>query len=37
MEFKFPDVGEGIVEGEIIEWLVKEGDIVKQDQAISRI
>src|SRR3989344_1548083 len=37
MDFKFPDVGEGIVEGEIIEWLVKEGDIVKQDQAIARI
>src|SRR3989344_4905890 len=37
MEFKFPDVGEGIVEGEIVEWLVKEGDVVKQDQAIARI
>ena len=36
-EFKFPDVGEGITEGEIVRWLVKEGDIVKQDQAIGRI
>ena len=24
-EFKFPDVGEGIAEGEIIRWHVKEG------------
>ena len=27
-EFKFPDVGEGITEGEIVKWHVKEGDIV---------
>ncbi len=37
MEFKFPDVGEGITEGEIVQWLVKEGDIIKQDQAIGKI
>ena len=36
-EFKFPDVGEGITEGEIVRWLVKEGEIVKQDQAIGKI
>lgn len=36
-EFKFPDVGEGITEGEIIKWLVKEGDFVKEDQTIVQI
>src|SRR3989338_7586841 len=33
-EFKFPDVGEGIHEGEIVKWLVKEGDFVKEDQPL---
>jgi hypothetical protein len=27
-EFKFPDVGEGITEGELLSWKVKEGDQV---------
>ena len=30
MEFKFPDLGEGLVEGEVIKWHVKEGDFVKE-------
>lgn len=36
-EFKFPDVGEGIAEAEIIRWLVKEGDTVKEDQDLLEV
>lgn len=34
VEFKFPDVGEGIHEGELLKWLVTEGDRVQEHQAI---
>ncbi len=36
-EFKFPDVGEGITEGEIVKWRVKEGDRVKEHDVIAEI
>ncbi len=36
-DFKFPDVGEGIQEGEVVKWLVKEGDKVKADQVIVKV
>ena len=36
-EFKFPDVGEGITEGEIVKWHVKEGETVKVDQVLAEI
>ena len=36
-EFKFPDVGEGITEGEIVKWFIKEGDKVREDQVIGEI
>ena len=36
-EFRFPDVGEGITEGEIVRWLVQEGDEVKVDQTLAEI
>jgi len=36
-EFRFPDVGEGITEGEIVRWLVKEGDEIQADQTVAEI
>ncbi len=36
-EFRFPDVGEGIAEGELIRWLVKEGDTVAEHQPLVEI
>ncbi len=36
-EFHLPDIGEGVVEGEIVSWKVKEGDIIKLDQPIVEI
>jgi len=32
--FKLPDIGEGVVEGEVIEWLKKVGDEVKKDEPV---
>ncbi|TME49669.1 MAG: hypothetical protein E6I55_01570, partial [Chloroflexi bacterium] len=31
-DFLMPDLGEGLTEGEVIEWLVAEGDTVAVDQ-----
>lgn len=36
-QFRFPDVGEGITEGEIVKWRVKEGDKVEEDQTLADI
>jgi len=37
VEFKFPDVGEGIVEGTILRWLVKVGDLVQVHQSLVEV
>src|SRR5262245_46170548 len=35
--FYMPDIGEGVVEGEIVGWKVKEGDTVKLDQPLVEV
>ena len=37
MEFKLPDIGEGVHEGEIVKWLVKEGDRIDEDQPLVEV
>ncbi|HEY3961654.1 MAG TPA: dihydrolipoamide acetyltransferase family protein [Gaiellaceae bacterium] len=36
-EFKLPDLGEGLTEGEVARWLVAEGDEVGEDQPLVEI
>ena len=36
-QFKLPDVGEGMAEGEIVKWLVAEGDEIKEEDSIVEI
>jgi len=36
-QFKLPDLGEGLTEGEILQWLVKPGDEVKLNQPIVEV
>ena len=37
LEFKLPDIGEGIAEGEIVKWLVSAGDSVEEHQAVVEV
>ncbi|MFL5358709.1 dihydrolipoamide acetyltransferase family protein [Archangium sp.] len=36
-EFKLPDLGEGVQEGELVKWHVKAGDMVKEDQTLAEV
>ncbi len=36
-EFKLPDIGEGVHEGEIAKWLVHAGDAIHEDQPMVEV
>ena len=36
-EFRLPDVGEGVAEGEVVKWLVKEGESVRENQPLVEV
>jgi pyruvate dehydrogenase E2 component (dihydrolipoamide acetyltransferase) len=36
-EFKLPDIGEGVAEGEIVNWLVNQGDSVSENQEMVEV
>jgi pyruvate dehydrogenase E2 component (dihydrolipoamide acetyltransferase) len=36
-EFRLPDLGEGVMEGEIVKWLIKAGDVLSEDQLVVEI
>ncbi|HAP2865467.1 dihydrolipoyllysine-residue acetyltransferase [Enterococcus sp. C47] len=36
-QFKLPDIGEGIAEGEIVKWFVKAGDTINEDDSLLEV
>ncbi|MEO1770808.1 dihydrolipoyllysine-residue acetyltransferase [Candidatus Enterococcus ferrettii] len=36
-QFKLPDIGEGIAEGEIVKWFVKNGDKIEEDDTLLEV
>ena len=36
-DFVLPDIGEGIVECELVEWRIKEGDFINEDQSVADV
>jgi pyruvate dehydrogenase E2 component (dihydrolipoamide acetyltransferase) len=37
LEFRLPDIGEGVAEGEVVKWLVAEGEQVREDQPMVEV
>ena len=36
-EFRLPDIGEGVAEGEIVQWFVTEGQTIQEDQPLVSV
>jgi pyruvate dehydrogenase E2 component (dihydrolipoamide acetyltransferase) len=36
-EFKLPDIGEGVIEGEVVKWLVQDGDVIQAEQPVVEV
>jgi len=36
-EFKLPDIGEGVHEGEVVKWFVKEGDPIQENDPVVEV
>ncbi len=36
-EFRLPDIGEGVAEGEVVQWFVQEGDAIREDQPLVSV
>jgi pyruvate dehydrogenase E2 component (dihydrolipoamide acetyltransferase) len=36
-EFRLPDIGEGVAEGEVVQWFVKDGDPIREDQPLVSV
>ena len=36
-EFRLPDIGEGVAEGEVVQWFVHEGDPIKEDAPLVSV
>ena len=37
VDFKLPDIGEGVAEGEIVRWIVNEGDAIAEDDPMVEV
>ena len=35
--FKLPEIGEGVIEGEVVRWLVSQGETIAPDQPVCEV